>query len=181
MISLINIAKQILTEKMTFSQLFNRSEAGRKDRAKGMRVTRLPVLSSRNGEYWNFQYQSAPNNNTSGGSWKGRITFRKTNKTTTADNLPCFVDCGCQDYKYRWAYANSQKEAGPVGPNSLNKSNGSPAPIMNPRGQVGLCKHLIALKTDLHKKLESNKNSNLEEKLNEVVDANPSFEIEVLD
>ena len=179
MLSLTNIARTILLEKMTYDQLFRISTPSRKERMGDVRVNKLPVLASRDGSYWNFGYKSG--NSTTGKSWKGRISFNRVSENVTADKLPCFVDCGCPDYKYRWAYANNSKEAGPLGWNSLNKSNGSPAVAMNPKNQPGLCKHLLALKAELHKKINQSQKPTLREQLDEVVDQNPQFDVEYID
>ena len=178
---LTEIARQILCEKMSFSQLLRISTPSRKKRARDMKVTKLPVLSSRNGKYWNFQYRSGPSNNTTGKSWKGRISFPVPKKNTSAENLMCEVDCGCPDYRYRWAYANNAQDAGPMGFNSLNKCNGQAPDATNPKKQPGLCKHLIALKDQLRQKLTESQQATLEGKMNDVVDNNPSFEIEIHD
>ena len=95
MISLLNLARELLTERMSFTQLFNSSTPSRKARAKGMTVSKLPVLSSRNERYWNFSFKSAANNNTTGKSWKGRITFPKSKDVSRPDRLMCEVDCSC--------------------------------------------------------------------------------------
>ena len=174
---LLEIARRLLTERMTFSQLLRMSTPARKNRAKDMKVTKLPVMSGRNGKYWIFQYKSGPSNNTTGQSWKGRITFPKGRKSTNAENLFCEVDCGCPDYKYRWAYANSRKDAGPIGFNSLNKNNGQPSNTTNPKFRTGMCKHLIALRDQLRQKLNESQQPSLEQKMDEVVDKNPRFDI----
>jgi hypothetical protein len=174
---LLEIVRQLLTEKMTFTQLMRSSTPARKQRARDMKVTKLPVLSSRNGKYWNFQYRSGPSNNTTGQTWKGRISFPDAKRVTSADNLFCEVDCGCPDYKYRWAYANAHRDAGPLGWKSLNKSNGSPPRLTNPKLRPGLCKHLITLKDELNRKLTESQQPNFDDKLNEVVDKYPQFEI----
>ena len=177
MISLATLARSLLTERMSFHQLFNSSTPSRKNRAKNMKVQTLPVMSNRDEKYWNFSFRSAPDNNTTGKSWKGRITFPKSKEVTRPDRLMCEVDCGCPDYKFRWAYANNKSGAGPLGFNSLNKSNGMPADMLNPENRPGLCKHLLALKDGLRKKLSASRQPTLSGKLDEVVDQNPQFDI----
>lgn len=178
-IFLKNIVRSLITESMTFAQLLRSSTPSRKDRASTVAVNQLPVLSSRNGKYWNFSFKSNPS--TTGKQWKGRITFLKAKKNVSADQLMCEVDCGCPDYRFRWAYANNNQDAGPLGSNSLNKSNGAPARITNPRSRPGLCKHLIALRNQLRKKLTESQQPTLDTKLDEVVDKYPEFTIEVGD
>ena len=50
----------------------------------------------------------------------------------------------CPDYRYRWAWANHQKKAGPIGKNSLNQCISRAPRKTNPQGIPGLCKHILA-------------------------------------
>ena len=182
MISLMEVFNRMIAEKMTYSQLFNTSDPARKTRSKDVSVTKLPVMASSNGWYWNFAYTSNPS--TTGKSWKGRINFRRTNEVVDADSVPCTVDCSCPDYRYRWAYANDRRDAGAVGVRSLNKSwPGSKPVITNPQIKPGLCKHLLALKNELHQRLNTSKRKyaykrrNIHEMLDEIVAQYPTFEI----
>ena len=179
MILLLEIAKQFLVERMSFTQLFNSSTPSRRERARDMQTTKLPVHATNEARYWNFQFRSGSSNNTTGKSWKGRISFPKSKNATRPDRLMCEVDCGCPDYKFRWAYANNKNDAGPIGFNSLNKNNGSPSRVTNPQNRPGLCKHLLALKDDLRKKLAESKQGTLETKLDEIVKQHPEFTIDV--
>jgi intein/homing endonuclease len=54
------------------------------------------------------------------------------------------VVANCPDYRYKWAWANKQKRAGKIGPNSLNQCINKAPRITNPTGKPGLCKHLLA-------------------------------------
>ncbi len=50
----------------------------------------------------------------------------------------------CPDYKFRWSWANKQRQAGHVGPQSLNQALNRAPRKTNPGGAPGLCKHLLA-------------------------------------
>lgn len=179
---LIEIVKSLLMEKMTFSQLFNSSTPSRKKRAKSMQfVNRLPIRSQKTDDYWDFRYKSGQSNNTTGNSYRGRITFLRDKRSKMGDNVYCEVDCGCPDYKYRWAYANNNKDASPMGRESINQCNGDRPVITNPRLRPGMCKHLLALKDNLHTRLTESQKQTTEEKLDEVVERYPEFEITVHD
>jgi len=106
-----------------------------------------------------------------------------------AQEIPCHVDCTCPDYMYRWAYNNSQVNAGKIGPDSWNKClNRSPREDL---GQ-GLCKHLISLEGylrtkihgDQHPRLWSQKKSNLfesgnlYERFQQFVNENKEFDVQ---
>ena len=52
----------------------------------------------------------------------------------------------CQDYRYRWGWANKQRGASKVGPGSMNQALNRAPHITNPTGRPGLCKHILALK-----------------------------------
>lgn len=65
-------------------------------------------------------------------------------KNTPISKLPVEVDCMCPDYRYRWAWTNHQRQAGPIGPKSLNQCINRAPRITNPHGAPGLCKHILA-------------------------------------
>lgn len=181
MILLSEIVKTLLVEKMTYTQLFNSSTPSRKDRAKSMQfVNRLPVRSQKTEGYWDFRYKSGANN-TTGDSYRGRITFPRPRKGQKAEKMVCEVDCGCPDYRYRWAYANNKQDAGPMGFQSINQCNGARPKVTNPRLRPGLCKHLLSLKDQLRQKLSESQSDTMEGKMDEVVQRYPEFEITVHD
>ncbi len=67
----------------------------------------------------------------------------------TVKNDESFIACGislhnCPDYRYRWAWTNHQRQAGPIGPNSLNQCINRAPRKTNPHGAPGLCKHILA-------------------------------------
>jgi hypothetical protein len=174
---LLEIVRQLLVERMSFTDLFKSSTPARKDRAKGMKSQSLPVMASRGPKHWNFRFTSAPNNNTTGKSWKGRIGFPKSTGVARPDRLMCEVDCECPDYKYRWAWANNRKDAGPIGFGSFNKCIDQAPRETNPTNRPGLCKHLLALKDGLRQRLKESQQPTLESKLDEIVTKYPQFDV----
>jgi hypothetical protein len=158
MILLSKLLNDILIETLTYNQLFSASSLYRKQRAKGMKVERVTVNPASTNNSWEFKYKSSPSNNTTGQMWEGRITFIKTDKGRNAGDIPCMVDCSCPDFKYRFAFANNKHDASPIGSDSLNNCTNTPPNVRNPQQKIGLCKHLVALKNDLHKKLRESTN-----------------------
>jgi hypothetical protein len=162
MISFSNILKKILLERVTFQSMYNRSEKGRKDRARtDVNVKPMRVMTLDQNEAWSFSYKSTPS--TTGHRWHGYVQFYKKNvsEETNAAQLECMVDCDCPDYRYRYAYNNAHADAGRIGKHPDwpygNESNGRK---WKPRSQggvgdygVGMCKHLLALGEFLKTKL----------------------------
>ena len=157
--------RQLLTERMSFRQLFSRSERGRKQRGRSqVKSKSSSVRSLDEGEAWTFSYKSSPS--TTGNRWHGFIRFFKqdaSNKQSAMD-LDCMIDCDCPDYRFRYAYNNSKADAGFAGDNPnwkySNQNNGRPP---RPRSQggvgdygVGMCKHLCGLADYLKTKIEPN-------------------------
>jgi len=165
MISFYNILKRILTETITFQSMYNRSEKGRKDRARtDVNVKPMRVMTLDDNEAWSFSYKSSPS--TTGHRWHGYIQFFKENVRQTEDamQLECMVDCDCPDYRYRYAYNNAKAGVGRIGKHPEwpygNDNNGRK---WRPRSQggvgdygVGLCKHLCALRDHLHTIIDPN-------------------------
>lgn len=185
MILLSNIAKRVLNEILTYTQLMNFSEPERKKRSTKMRTKSLPIRADSNNEFWNFSYKSDMShitpriNNPNGIGHKGRITFKKNAGDKSAIDIPCSVDCTCEDYRYKYAYANNDKEAGSMGANSLNKCNGQFPKITNPYLRPGLCKHLLSLREYLRTKLEESQQAGLSEKLDDIVQKYPTDTLQV--
>jgi hypothetical protein len=92
------------------------------------------------------------------------------------DEVVCKVDCSCPDYKYRWAYANAAQQAGEVGGDSLNRSNGNAPVKTNPGKKPSLCKHLVALKDYLRTKLQES-DGDLNERLSRIIKESPTFSV----
>ena len=185
MISLTNMMRELLTEVMTFRQLFSRTDAGRRDRGNRMRVRSLAGTADEDSENWNFSYKSANDHITTGKSHMGRISFGKDayvryKNKKNMDEVVCKVDCSCPDYRYRWAYANAAQQAGEMGVNSLNKCNGNAPVKTNPRRKPSLCKHLVSLKNYLRTKLEEQQ-GDLGSRLSGIVRENPTFLVEYED
>ncbi len=149
MISFAKIMQTVLTERMSFSDLYSTSDPARIDRSADVKSKSLRVTSMDGQEAWTFSYKSSPS--TTGHRWHGYVRFLKDTEghAGSAADLDCMVDCDCPDYRYRFAYNNAKEEAGALGPNSWNKNNGQPP---RPRDQggvgdygTGMCKHLISL------------------------------------
>ena len=62
-------------------------------------------------------------------------------------SLNAKVSCSCPDYMFRWEYANAQ-----AGASDILYGNGEAATTTNPGNQVGLCKHLLALRALIKEK-----------------------------
>jgi hypothetical protein len=185
MILIRTIIDRILNEVLSYSQLMKFSDPVRKKRGEKMRVRSLPVTATSTNEFWNFSYKSDPSHITSrpnmpnGISHKGRISFKKINENNqSAIDIPCSVDCSCEDYRYKWAYANSDKDAGEIGKQSLSQCNGSYPRVTNPHLRPGLCIHLISLRGYLKTKLEESQQPTLHQKLDEIVFRYPTGIIE---
>lgn len=172
---------ELLMEKMTFRQLLSRTDGGRLDRGRRMRVRSLAGSANEDEEQWNFGYKSDRDHITTMKPHVGRISFEKDayiryKNKRSMDEVVCKVDCSCPDYKYRWAYANAAQDAGEVGVDTLNKSNGNPPVKTNPGRKPSLCKHLVALKDYLRTKLQES-DGRLDERLSHIVKNNPTFEV----
>jgi hypothetical protein len=185
MIKLIQLMREMLVEAMTYNQLLNATDRGRRDRGGRMRTRSLAGTATEDAEQWNFAYKSARDHITTGGGHQGRISFEKdaykTNRGKRSMNeVNCRVDCSCPDYKYRWAYANYQQDAGDMGRDSLNQCNGSAPVKNNPGERVSLCKHLVSLRDYLKTKLDEG-TGDVGEKLSRIVSESPVFEIQYED
>lgn len=141
--------RKVLTERMSFRDLFRVSDPARVDRSRDVHAKSLKVTSIDGNEAWTFSYKSNPS--TSGQRWQGYVRFLKEDVShkDKADQLDCMVDCTCPDYRFRWAYNNAKQDAGALGAGAWNASNGRP-PRPREQGGVGdlgpgMCKHLIAL------------------------------------
>lgn len=150
--------RKVLTERMSFRDLYRSSTPDRVDRSRNVNAKSLRVTSMDGQEAWTFTYKSNPS--TTGHRWHGYVRFLKEEVTdaVSAADLDCMVDCDCPDYRYRFAYNNAKQEAGALGPGSWNQNNGRP-PRPREQGGVGdygpgMCKHLIALGEFLKTKIE---------------------------
>lgn len=187
MILLSSIAKRVLNEILSFSELMKFSDPKRKQRAAKMRTSSLPVSSHADNESWNFTYKSDQShitprpNSPSGIPHRGRITFSKNTNNKSAIDLPCSVDCTCEDFRYKYAYANADKQASVTGVNSLSKNNGQFPKVTNPHLRPGLCKHLLSLREYLRTKLKESQQPTLRAKLDDVVARYPNDNFNVIE
>jgi len=173
MIKLRNLICEIISEKMSYSDLMKSSDPERVDRASRIPARSLVVRSLNDREAWKFSYKTPRNENTTELRHQGFIYFFKEeiNVGDNAMEIPCSVDCDCRDYKYRFSYANKQQDAGENGPNSLNKGLNYPSVINE---GPGLCKHLYSLKAYLQTEIEGQPSITIEPEQPVVVPKSPS-------
>ena len=133
-----------LCEALSFSQLFNLSEPKRVVRSKTVKGPPLDIRAFDDAQYHIFNFKSNPS--TTGLRHHGYIKLNRPKKSEPLTEIPCLVDCTCQDYRYRWAWTNKQRGAGKVGPGSINQAVNKAPRITNPTNRPGLCKHILALK-----------------------------------
>ena len=107
----------------------------------------MEVKAFDDAQYHIFNFKSNPS--TTGLRHHGYIKFNRPKKTQPLTEIPCLVDCTCQDYRYRWAWTNKQRGASKVGPGSMNQALNRAPRITNPTNRPGLCKHILALKNYL--------------------------------
>ena len=149
---------------MSFRQLLQGSESGRKQRGRqDVRPQSMKVTSMDGREAWTFNYKSNPS--TTGHRWHGYVQFFKEDVRSkdNAMQLDCMVDCDCPDYRFRYAYNNAQADVGRVGaaPEGWPYANQNNGQKPRPRSQggvgdygVGLCKHLCSLSDHLRTVVE---------------------------
>jgi hypothetical protein len=105
---------------------------------------------------WVFSYKSQGAWSTTGQRWHGYVKLLKSealnNHNVEIQDVDCMVDCDCPDYRYRFAYGNTEQGASITGDSSWNKNNGHYPNKMGKR--VGLCKHLMSLVEYLGTKVE---------------------------
>jgi hypothetical protein len=142
---------EVLQEYLTYDQLFRMSEPKRFQRSLTVKMPPLDMEQYQTGNHWIFGYyfNAKGNPSTTGLRHRGYVRFRKPKKSHAGKNtplsqLPVEVDCMCPDYRYRWAWANHQRSAGPIGANSLNQCLNRAPRKTNPKGMPGLCKHILA-------------------------------------
>lgn len=141
----------ILLEYLTYDQLFRMSEPKRFQRSLTVKMPPLDMQQYQTGNHWVFEYyfNAKGNPSTTGLRHRGYVRFKKPKKTQGGKNTPLSklgveVDCMCPDYRYRWAWANHQRQAGPIGKSSLNQCINKAPRKTNPTGAPGLCKHILA-------------------------------------
>lgn len=143
------VSVRLLSEAMTFDQLLAYSEPKRIARSRTVRGPSLQLDAYRDGVDYIWNCKSTPS--TTGLRHRAAISIKRPkDPNTPLERCQCVVDCTCPDLKYRFAWANKQRSAGRVGPNSLNKAHNRAPKITNPGNTPGLCKHLCALRDFLY-------------------------------
>jgi hypothetical protein len=132
---------------LSFSQLFNLSEPKRIVRSNTVKGPPLEIKAFDDAQYHIFNFKSNPS--TTGLRHHGYIKFNRPKKSQALTEIPCLVDCTCQDFRYRWAWTNKQRGASKVGAGSMNQAQNRAPRITNPTNRPGLCKHILALKNYL--------------------------------
>ena len=112
-----------LCERLTFDNLFRVSEPKRVYRSFTVRGPPLEIDQYQDTVYYIFNFKANPS--TTGLRHRGYIKFFKPKSKNPKDvplqHLECLVDCECPDFRYRWAWANKQRQSSVVGPSSLNE------------------------------------------------------------
>jgi hypothetical protein len=132
--------------RLTFDQLYRMSEAKRITRSSDVSGPPLDIDSYRDAVYYCFNFKSRLTN-TTGLRHRGYVKFfrPRNRKAVPLQHLECLVDCECPDFRYRWAWANKQRQSSMVGPQSLNQAWNRAPRKTNPKNIPGLCKHILAV------------------------------------
>jgi hypothetical protein len=138
------LVEQLLTERMTFSQLMRYAEPRRVARSQTVRGGPLKIETFEDSVFHVFNFKSFPS--TTGNRHHGYIKFFKPRSPRPLEDLECLVDCDCPDMKFVHAWANKQRGSGVVGPQSMNRAWNRAPRIKNPGSVPGACKHVIRLK-----------------------------------
>ena len=161
MISFAKLMREILTETMSFRQLWDVSDDKRKKRAAHVTPRQMHSRAVEAPDSWVFSYKSDGGWSTTGKRWHGYVKLLKdeivNNRNIEIQDVDCMVDCDCPDYRYRFAYGNTEQGASETGASSWNKNSGTHPkdPSVGGMGvNVGLCKHLMSLVEYLGTKLE---------------------------
>lgn len=146
-----------LCERLTFDKLFRISDPKRVYRSFTVRGPPLEIDSYQDTVYYTFNFKANPS--TTGLRHRGYLKFFKPKNKNPKDiplqHLECLVDCECPDFRYRWAWANKQRQSSVVGPQSLNQAWNKAPRITNPHGKPGLCKHILAARAFIYGLLSS--------------------------
>lgn len=138
--------KLCLCERLTFDKLFRISDPKRVYRSFTVKGPPLELDSYQDAVYYAFNFKANPS--TTGLRHRGYIKFfkplHKNPNSVPLQHLECLVDCTCPDFRYRWAWANKQRQSSLVGPQSLNQAWNKAPRKTNPTGKPGLCKHILA-------------------------------------
>ena len=113
-----------LQERLTFDKLFRISEPKRVYRSFTVRGPPLEIDSYQDVVYYIFNFKANPS--TTGLRHRGYVKFfkplHKNPKNVPLQHLECLVDCTCPDFRYRWAWADKQRQSSVVGAQSLNQA-----------------------------------------------------------
>ena len=144
-----------LDERLSFDTLFRASDPKRVARSFSVRGPPLEIDSYQDAVYYIFNFKASPS--TTGLRHRGYVKFfkPKSGRQTPLQHVDCLVDCECPDYRYRWAWANKQRQSGVVGPQSLNQAWNKAPRKTNPKGKPGLCKHILAAREYIYGLLSS--------------------------
>lgn len=146
-----------LIERLTFDRLFRISEPKRVYRSFTVRGPPLEIDTYQDVVYYIFNFKANPS--TTGLRHRGYVKFfkplNKNPKNVPLQHLECLVDCTCPDFRYRWAWANKQRQSSVVGPQSLNQAWNRAPRKTNPKGAPGLCKHILATRQHIYGLLSS--------------------------
>jgi len=146
-----------LHERLTFDKLFRISEPKRVYRSFTVRGPPLEIDTYQDVVYYIFNFKANPS--TTGLRHRGYVKFfkprNKNPKNVPLQHLECLVDCDCPDFRYRWAWANKQRQSSVVGAQSLNQAWNRAPRKTNPKGAPGLCKHILATRQYIYGLLSS--------------------------
>ena len=146
-----------LCERLTYDTLFRSSDPRRVYRSFTVRGPPMEIDSYQDAIYYIFNFKANPS--TTGLRHRGYIKFfkpkRKNPKDVPLQHLECLVDCGCPDFRYRWAWSLKQRGSSRVGPGSLNQAWNKAPRITNPKNRVSMCKHLLAARGFIYSLLSS--------------------------
>jgi hypothetical protein len=164
--------KEFLGERLTFDQLFRKSEPGRVKRSTTVRGPPMEIDGHSDSVYHTFNFKSFPS--TTGLRHHGYVRFfrphRKDVKNTPLQHIPCEVDCTCPDFRYRWAWVLKQHGSSRVGPQSMNQAWNKVPKITNRTKRISLCKHILAARDYIYGMLAQFKGTpDTEEKLAQLI------------
>jgi hypothetical protein len=144
-----------IAERLTYDQLFRMSEPKRVIRSHKVKGPPLEIDSYQDAVYYAYNFKSYPS--TTGLRHRGYVKFLKPKHggQKPLQHLDCVVDCTCPDFRYRWAWANKQRGASQVGPQSLNQALNRAPRRTNPKSNPGLCKHVLAAREYIYGLLSS--------------------------
>ena len=135
---------------LNLKQLFKRTDEGRMQRARYVKLVGLKTGHLRSG----LGYVASKSMTTHKVNEKGKLV--KVQDPRPHITVITFIDkklnvhcaCSCEDNTFRWEFANTQKNAA-----EIEYSNGAPPSTTNPNLRNSLCKHMVALVERIKPKL----------------------------